>query len=57
MTLAAGTVEYTLGTAPVTGCGLSWTVEELDIALAGAVGMVLAVIIGLSTLAFEDAAR
>lgn len=41
MTLATGTVEYTLGAAPVTGCGLSWTVEELDIALAGAVAEVI----------------
>ena len=38
MTLATGTVKYTLGAAPVTGCGLSWTVEELDIALAGVGG-------------------
>jgi len=44
MTLSAGTVEYTLGTAParlsggqVTGCALSWIAEELDTALAGPV--------------------
>ena len=41
MTLATGTVEYTLGAVPVTGCGLSWTVEELDIALAGSVAEVI----------------
>jgi len=41
MTLAAGTVEYTLGTAPVTGCGFSWTAEELDTALAGPVAGVV----------------
>lgn len=37
MTVAAGKVEYTLGTAPVTGCGISWVAEELDRALAGPV--------------------
>lgn len=38
MTLPSGTVEYTLGTAParlsggqVTGCGISWTAEELRV--------------------------
>jgi len=41
MTLSAGTVEYTLGTAPVTGCGISWTAEELDTALAGPVAGVV----------------
>jgi len=41
MTLSAGTVEYTLGTAPVTGCGISWTAEELDTALAGPVAEVV----------------
>jgi len=29
MTLPTGTVEYTLGTAPVTGCGISWTAEHV----------------------------
>lgn len=37
MSLASGAVEYTLGTLPVTGCGVSWTAEELDVALAGPV--------------------
>ena len=37
MSLVSGTVEYTLGTPPVTGCGVSWTAEEMDIALAGSV--------------------
>jgi len=37
MTLSVGTVEYRLGTEPVTGCGLSWTAEELDAALSGPV--------------------
>ncbi|RLB88203.1 MAG: hypothetical protein DRH10_07970 [Deltaproteobacteria bacterium] len=41
MTLSAGTVEYTIGTAPVTGCGISWTAEELDTALAGPVAEVV----------------
>jgi len=41
MSLAAGTVEYTLGTPPVTGCGVSWTTEELDTALAGHVAHVV----------------
>ena len=41
MTLSAGTVEYTLGTAPATSCGISWTAEELDTALAGPVAGVV----------------
>jgi hypothetical protein len=41
MTLAAGTVEYSLGAVPVTGCGFSWTAEELETALAGAVAKVV----------------
>jgi hypothetical protein len=41
MSLATGTVEYTLGTPPVTGCGVSWTAEELDSTLAGPVAPVL----------------
>lgn len=36
-----GTVEYMLGTPPVTGCGVSWTAEELDTALVGPVSPVL----------------
>jgi hypothetical protein len=41
MSLATGRVEYTLGTAPVTGCDLSWTTEELDAALEGSVAEVV----------------
>lgn len=41
MTIAIGTCEYELGTAPVTGCGLSWTAEELDTVLAGPVAEVV----------------
>ena len=41
MTIAIGTREYELGTAPVTGCGLSWTAEELDTVLAGPVAEVV----------------
>ncbi|MCD4678169.1 MAG: hypothetical protein K8S18_19585, partial [Desulfobacula sp.] len=33
MTLATGTIEYTLGSSPVTGCGLSYTTSELESAL------------------------
>ena len=38
MSLAAGTVAYNLGTAPVTGLGLSLAAQDLDDALAGPVG-------------------
>src|SRR5262249_6432705 len=41
MALAVGRVEYTLGAAPVTGCGLSWTAEELDAALAEPIAAVV----------------
>ena len=41
MTIAAGTIAYTLGTIPVSGCGLLWSGEELDTALAGAVSEVV----------------
>jgi hypothetical protein len=41
MSPASGTVEYTPGNPPVTGCGLSWTAEEMDTALAGPVAYVL----------------
>jgi hypothetical protein len=41
MNLAAGRVEYTFGTPPVTGCGVSWTAAELDAALAGPVASVV----------------
>lgn len=40
MTLAEGVVKYGLGTAPVTGCGIIWTIEELDKALEGPVAQV-----------------
>lgn len=45
--LAVGTVEYTLGKPPVTGCGLSWSADELDAALAEPVAAVV----------FDDAGR
>ena len=35
MSIAAGTIEYTLGISPVSGCGFSWVTDELDTALAG----------------------
>ena len=41
MSLASGTIEYTLGTPPVTCFGVSWTAEELDAALVGPVASVL----------------
>ncbi|PXF61164.1 MAG: hypothetical protein C4B59_05290 [Candidatus Methanogaster sp.] len=41
MMLATGTVEYTLGTAPITGCGMSYTTSELESALAGPVAEVI----------------
>lgn len=41
MKLAEGTVEYTLGTSPTTGCGVSWSDEELDAALTGPVAAVV----------------
>lgn len=37
MTIAAGTIQYRLGAAPVTGCGFSYTANELDTALSGSV--------------------
>lgn len=37
MNVPAGNMEYTLGHPPVTGCGVSWSQEELDAALAGPV--------------------
>jgi hypothetical protein len=37
MTIAAGTIQYQLGTAPVTGCGFSYTAAELDGAFSGSV--------------------
>ena len=41
MTMALGTLEYSLGAAPVTGCGISWTTNELNAALAGPVAEVI----------------
>jgi hypothetical protein len=41
MTVAPGTLEYSLGAAPVTGCGISWTADELNAALAGPVAEVI----------------
>lgn len=37
MTIASGTLEYQLGTAPVTGCGFSYSTTDLDAALSGSV--------------------
>lgn len=41
MNLPVGIVRYTLGVTPVTGCGLSWTMDELDTALEGSVAEVV----------------
>lgn len=41
MTIAAGTINYQLGTAPVTGCGFSYSDTELDTALSGSVAGVV----------------
>ncbi len=41
MTIATGIIAYSLGAPPVSGCGLVWSVEELDTALAGSVKEVL----------------
>ncbi len=41
MTIAAGTINYQLGTAPVTGCGFSYSEEELDATLSGSVAQVV----------------
>ena len=41
MTIATGTIQYQLGTAPVTGCGFSYSDVELDTALSGAVAGVV----------------
>mgnify|MGYP001125809620 CR=1 FL=1 len=37
MSMALGTIEYTLGASRVNCSGVSWTAEELDTALAGPV--------------------
>jgi hypothetical protein len=41
MTIAAGTIQYQLGTAPVTGCGFSYSADELDTALSDSVAEVV----------------
>lgn len=41
MTIAAGTINYQLGTAPVTGCGFSYSANELDNALSSSVAGVV----------------
>lgn len=41
MSIAAGTIRYTLGTAPVSGRGVSWRADELEAALAGPVSEVV----------------
>jgi|GEM_PF-4157845 hypothetical protein len=41
MTIATGTIQYQLGTAPVTGCGFSYSADELDTALSGSVAGVV----------------
>lgn len=37
MSIATGTINYQLGTAPVTGYGFSYSADELDTALSGSV--------------------
>ncbi len=41
MTVATGTFKYQLGTAPVTGCGFSYSKVELDTALSGSVAQIV----------------
>ena len=41
MNIAAGTIEYELGTRPVTGCGFSFSDSELDRALTGPVAKIV----------------
>lgn len=41
MNPAAGTVEFELGTHPVSGWGASWKAEELDTALSGLIAAFL----------------
>lgn len=63
MPIASGTIQYQLGTEPVTGCGLSYSSSELDIALAGPIVEIVfddrgktnikALITGLSETDFE----
>lgn len=41
MSIPVGNIQYNIGTAPVTGCGVSLTAEEIDAALAGPVAEVV----------------
>lgn len=41
MSIPVGKVQYEIGTAPVTGCGISLSAEEIDAALAGPVAKVV----------------
>jgi len=41
MKIATGTIEYQTGSAPVTGCGFSYSADELDTALYGPVAEVV----------------
>ena len=41
MTIASGTIQYQLGTIPVTGCGFSYSETELDSALSGPVAEIV----------------
>jgi hypothetical protein len=41
MTIATGTIQYQLGTAPVIGCGFSYSADEPDTALSGPVAGVV----------------
>ncbi len=61
--IPVGTIKYQLGTAPVTGCGFSYSAEELDTALSGSVAEVVyddsgkadieALLVGLPETEFE----
>ena len=41
MTIFPGTLEYEIGSQPVTGCGFSYSVAELDAALSGPVAKIV----------------
>jgi len=41
MSIATGTIHYQMGTAPVTGCGISYSAAELDTALSGPVAEIV----------------
>lgn len=65
MSIASGSVNYQLGTPPVTGCGFSYSDDELDTALSGPVAEVVyddsgkadieALLAGLTETEFEKA--